>query len=1239
MKYREMKESLIKISYNSMGEPVKKRINFGKTRVQKPQNICSLPSVSRSVHNNDTSIKTLTETPLEAIRTIHVLRDVLLGKVFRDVISSQDTTSLSLSEVLRFFCQTSFGATSVAKERQMDLFHAILVHQQSSSFLRVMKRLLLIPGIKSYDENASAIYFEAWCWLIQNDMVVNLDNDTSIEVPIENMFGCLEYVWSANGNSFSPQLRYDIEQIILSHGKNWAGESSTNKYRYLKPGDPSNALSDQKEISTVHVDNVLECILETLEKHDKYAAQFAEEIFSTHQRVGITVLNSECTTSDIYKDLASFGTESDSKSILDIVKVLLSDLVAHDIERGGSIKKDHFASILKDWYHSFGVANLDLNILERLLLRFEIDGCKGTIDYVAFFGVLYTFALEEAPEIPLPDKLACYADNYRGTEQDHLICVQNYVQWARLKVDDLDATENPVSMRERVVKSRRSICKIRPLSSDFLSKWVVATSSMTEVPLGPIHNGSQTTSDRRPSGSSTKTKLHVTEPQLNIPIANEFNTLYNDDSKNDSLEEERNFATNKKIGERIYVRFPDVEPVRQPLRILEKTIHSNIDREKTYRPNSSSNYRHGCVITTGKHAAKDEIQKDKIPYEKSILFPIIPSVASQCIPQVQLRNVSKDVSDVPRSSNPHHYNRPSTKGNSIDGSIRKPNSKGVVSLPLTSQGACEALNVERIVQEDAGKRFKSCAESIPVYADAGLNDFCGLENKWDSFDSKSKQLEEKRNGKEDLMTDSRGHSVIGGHPQANRITPILKLRASAPKGKIDKCCNDATVEHWRAEEKMPVLIEQIDESGIKKLYEPSESQENLREIDATLKASTKEPFIRNEHNSRIGDATLKVSTKEPFIRNEHNSKIGEDINCIDIKSRLPNGPALPILEENESSLNTYRKVSAKGTFIRNEPNSRIGQGINCMAIKSRLPFGPARPILDENELSLDTYTLKRIMHIPRYVFSAIQGDPQLPKFMNITRDQLCWLWNALRGSRGHSCVIRSESALLAHPQGQALDRCNNCSRSIEEKYQSEEDWSEEGEIDQTIINDDSNLKRNHYPPQLSNKTKYRVTSSHLQEKVAYEAYSTDKSSIYYDNRQFQELYSDKSDNGLIRDTGMNISDEHIAIDIGRLNFMKQYDWESIFSHTETELLNIVSGILRVEEKELIAFLEKHIHGESVLQYRLRKNSSLFGTNIYKPDTTGLLVCSTGKAKNAVNCRKRKSYSGFPRLHPISYRIR
>ena len=134
MKYREMKKSLIKISYNTMGEPVKKRINFGKTRLQKPQNICSLPSVSRSVHNNDTSIKSPTETPLEAIRTIHVLRDVLLGKVFRDIISSQDTTYLSLAEVLRFFCQTSFGATSVAKERQMDLFHAILVHNSHRRF-------------------------------------------------------------------------------------------------------------------------------------------------------------------------------------------------------------------------------------------------------------------------------------------------------------------------------------------------------------------------------------------------------------------------------------------------------------------------------------------------------------------------------------------------------------------------------------------------------------------------------------------------------------------------------------------------------------------------------------------------------------------------------------------------------------------------------------------------------------------------------------------------------------------------------------------------------------------------------------------------------------------------------------------------------------------------------------------------------------------------------------------------
>ena len=1148
MKYREMKKSLIKISYNTMGEPVKKRINFGKTRLQKPQNICSLPSVSRSVHNNDTSIKSPTETPLEAIRTIHVLRDVLLGKVFRDIISSQDTTYLSLAEVLRFFCQTSFGATSVAKERQMDLFHAILVHQQSSSFLRVMKRLLCIPGIKSYDKITSAVYFEAWCWLVQNDTLVNLDNDTSIEVPIENMFGCLEYIWSTNGNSFSPQLRYDIEQIILSHGKNQAGTSSTNKYRHLGPDN----LSDP---STVHVDNVLEGILETIEKHDKYAAQFAEEIFCTHQRVGITSPSSECTTSDINKDLASFGTESDSKAILDKVKALLSNLVAHDTERKGSIKKDRFESVLKDWYHSFGVANLDRNILERLLVRFEFVGCKGTIDYVAFFGVLYTFALEEAPEIPLPDQLAWYADTYRGTEEDHLTCVQNYVQWARLKVDDLDATENTVSMRERVVKSRRSICKMRPQSSDFLSKWVVATSSMTEVPLGPIHSGSQATADRRPSGSSTKTKLHVSEPQLNIPIANGSIPLHNDDSKHDSLKEKWNFATNNKIGEKIYVRFPDVGPVRQPLSIMEKTIHSDIGRKKTYRPTSNSNNRHDCVRTTGKHAANDDMPKDKIPYEKSILFPIIPSIASQCMPQVQLRNVSADISDEPRSANAHHYNRPSTKGNSIDGSMRGQNSNGTASLPLSSQEACEALNVERIAQREAGKRFESYTESISVYAEASLNDFCGLENE------------------KYLMTDSNGYSVIDGHPQTNRITTIVKSRASAPKGKIDKCSSDATKEHWRAEEKMPAIFEQSDEPGINTLYEPSESQDH----------------------SRDGDATLKILTKEPFIHKE--------------------------------------------------PTSRVGEGISCVAIKSRLPFGPALPILDDNVLALDTYTLKRIMHIPRYVFSY-----PLPKIMNITRDQLCWLWKFMRGSRGHSSVIRSESVLLLNTQmntqRQSPDRSQKCSRHIEEKCKLEEDWSEEeGGGDQITIHHDSNLKRNHYPPQLSNKAKDRLALSHLrvgkkQKKVAYEACSIVESSIDHDNRQIQQLYTDKSDNGLIRDTGMNISDERIAIDMGRLNFMKQYDWESIFSHTETELLNIISGILRVEEKELIAFVEKHMNSESVLQYRLHNR---FGgkdsTKIYTPSTNGLLECSTGRAKNGVCCRKRKSYSGFPRLHPISYRIR
>lgn len=519
MKHRNLKEHIIKVSYNAMGEQSKTLINIGKRRLQSGKiiksTLQSAPIIPAHTHNTgNVIVENNNDVPMEVLRTIHALRDLLFGKVFRGVISPQDTNSSSLSEILSFFCQTSFGATNIAQERRADLFHAILLHQSSSSFLRVMKRLLSIPGIEVFDEKVSAIYFEAWCWLIQNDVLANQVTDMNIEVSAQNMMDCLMHVGSANGNSFSPQLLYEIEHYILSQGKNWDADSSKKKCLRLNMDDPRSSpnrkMRNQNRIGTIKVDDVLEGILQILEKHDKFAAHVECDMFYTQQSMVTSSHNIDEVNEAAIGDI----------SILDAVKVLLSDLVANDIDRTGCIKQALFVKLLTDWYEScLEVIHVNHESMERLLLRFESIDHKESIDYIVFFGALYAFALDKEQQIPLPNELENYVEKYRGTEEHHLTCIQKYVQCVRLKLIKFPVPKNTMLITERIANSRRSIIRLRPQSSDFLSKWIVAVSSMPGVTLDPIRDGSKsqtTASGRRSMSMSTKTPLHISEPRLNV---------------------------------------------------------------------------------------------------------------------------------------------------------------------------------------------------------------------------------------------------------------------------------------------------------------------------------------------------------------------------------------------------------------------------------------------------------------------------------------------------------------------------------------------------------------------------------------------------------------------------------------------------------------------------------------------------------------------------------------------------
>jgi len=611
MKYQEMKSRCTKVTYNMMGEPVKKEINLGRKRQKRPRQskqcptalTSSPPTRVKSTDSMPPSQRFQTVVPSDSIRIIHVLREILFGKVIRDVMESRSSShSATLPDVLRFFCQTSFGVTTVATKRQNDLFHAVLANQGSSSFLRVMKRLLRIPGIKPFDDKVAAMYYEVWCWLIQNDAIADVGTSGKINVSIVKMLRCFDELSSSNGNHLSPKLLDSIEVAMKPQELDCTCRSNGSTEAV-----PSDILLD--------ADDVLEKILNVIENFDKCASQLDKELFSEPET---TVLINGSTTADIRK-LCIREKPMDTNTRLSSVKSLLHDCVALDKVRQGVLQRNEFASILYQWYETqYGILASPTEAVGGLITCFSSNEGAEQINYVSFAGVLYTYLLEEENLAPSPEVLMSYInDLFRGVDKHHIDCINKYVENARFKTSRLKAS----SYRERVVNSRRTLSRIRPYGdSDFIARWVVAPSSKVEheptenfhanrlpmssankscgpakstkcKPKTPLHvievpSANKSCGPTKSSKCKPKTPLHVIEESstsidhlespfrrepLESPLRQDITDVNEDTKINKEKEDKIGTAT----GTSVYVRFPGIEPFRAPLNDLNRGSQRN----------------------------------------------------------------------------------------------------------------------------------------------------------------------------------------------------------------------------------------------------------------------------------------------------------------------------------------------------------------------------------------------------------------------------------------------------------------------------------------------------------------------------------------------------------------------------------------------------------------------------------------------------------------------------------------
>lgn len=537
-KYKDMRQSCVKITYNSMGERVQTKMRFSKKQKVSREKCKSCKQHPISTFRKDQPVnETDPMSSSTLIWAVDILRDVLFGKIFRDVLAPSTMKTMELHDILRFFFQSSFGATEIAIKRQMDLFQTILVHQQYSAFFRVAKRLVGIPGIQMFHPTVSAIYLEVWAWLFRENALQSMDCGRTVIVERNTLLEALEAVMFSGGNSFPLKLRSAIRGEIEKH-----------------------------ENDCIDLDYVLENILKSIEELDGSSRKVEEAIFKKKHMVSVAHSQSNMD-----------GQSSIAVSTLKLahLKKLFEMVVYLDSTRIGLLTVEKVTTLLLSWFQDcWNIVDLEETELTRLLQHFEYEDNEKAIDYVLLLGVMYTFVLDCIDEDPLPHVLEAYLEEYRGTDEEDIDDIVKYVDGVRLKLD-----KSQLSMRattnECVVNARRAMSTLRPFPSNFISRWIMKPER--DVFEQEEMRKPQVQVMKKVQYSLQKPVLHCKDAELNVQAVHLKEDI-SESSCGDQATGQHSLVKNP-FGKSIYIRFPGVEPYRRPLNCQKRPNDSIIKRK------------------------------------------------------------------------------------------------------------------------------------------------------------------------------------------------------------------------------------------------------------------------------------------------------------------------------------------------------------------------------------------------------------------------------------------------------------------------------------------------------------------------------------------------------------------------------------------------------------------------------------------------------------------------------------
>ena len=519
--YKEMKMHHVKVSYNSMGEAVINQVNF-RERISPSRR---KRRIQPNFKTRDSNLlmygsKESTYTVMDLTKTVSLLREVLLGKISRDIMYSRPWDECPLSDILRFFSQTSFGATSIAETRQTDLFNAVLALQSISPFLRTMKRLLEIPGMKNFAFQTNETFYHMWSWFLINDAII--DNELQLEsdelnvqnhakvlhVSEEAFLECLLNIEKEPGSSFSPKFVSTLKQRMHSSIK-----------------CETKQISASNTDTCLDLDESMELLTLLLEENNDRIGHIKNMLF----RQGVSFEKILTPVNDqIYSQrhlcLGDIGNIHSLHNILEDLNTLLDKCIVLDKERRGLIKYKDFKSIVLFWFTRVSrTETIYHSQFRKLFNLFEVkeDTSIATANYIDFVGVIYTIVLDEHT-IPSIEGILMHVNGAtRGIDLQHYLFLTEYVEHINLSKK---AGENATSERPRTEDPRQSITKLDPLpESDFLSRWLVLGSFRNEyhdsvkeslIVSRKVSQLDVPQSKNRSVGPRPKTPLHIIEPEI-----------------------------------------------------------------------------------------------------------------------------------------------------------------------------------------------------------------------------------------------------------------------------------------------------------------------------------------------------------------------------------------------------------------------------------------------------------------------------------------------------------------------------------------------------------------------------------------------------------------------------------------------------------------------------------------------------------------------------------------------------